>query len=194
MLLRPIDSLLPRASRAYGGKARNLAALVRAGFPVPLAYALSGRGRGADVRARAAASSLRPAQIFSRPFVSELELLEARERVLGAALDAQLEDELLRGFAALRAAAADSVAVRSSSAVEDLSAASAAGLHTSVLAVASEAALLDAVRKCFAHVFSPRVARYLQTLGLEAASVARRGDPGDGAGRRGGRAVHASIR
>jgi pyruvate,water dikinase len=169
MLLRPIDSLLPRASRAYGGKARNLAALVRAGFPVPLAYALSGDA-AAHTFERVLPEALRPAQIFSRPFVSELELLEARERVLNAGFDAQLEDELLRGFGALRAAAADSVAVRSSSAVEDLSAASAAGLHTSVLAVASEAALLDAVRKCFAHVFSPRVARYLQTLGLEAAS------------------------
>src|SRR5436190_653662 len=163
-LLRPIDSLLPRASRAYGGKARNLAALVRAGFPVPLAYALSGEA-SARTFERVLPEQLRPAQIFSRPFVSELELLEARERVLNAGFDAQLEDELLRGFEALRAAAADSVAVRSSSAVEDLSAASAAGLHTSVLAVASESALLDAVRRCFAHVFSPRVARYLQTLG-----------------------------
>jgi phosphohistidine swiveling domain-containing protein len=170
MLLRPIDALLPRASRNYGTKARNLAALVRAGFPVPMAYALPCEA-AALTFSRVLPRALQPAQLFSRAFVPERDLLEARERVLGAQLHSELERDLRRVFAALRAATAESVAVRSSSAVEDLSAASAAGLNASVLGVSTEAALLDAVRRCLAAVFTPRVAQYLGSLGEEVGSI-----------------------
>ena len=81
MLVRPIDSLLPRSSRNFGGKARNLAALVRAGFPVPAAHAVSGEA-ATQTYARALPRELRPAQIFGSPQVDESALAEARELTL----------------------------------------------------------------------------------------------------------------
>ncbi|HMI90365.1 MAG TPA: PEP/pyruvate-binding domain-containing protein [Polyangiales bacterium] len=170
MVLRPIDALLPRASRSFGTKARNLAALVRAGFPVPAAHAMS-----SEVALRHYAqvlpAELQPAQLFAARQPAPEAIADARDRVLAAPLPADVVDALGRSFAALRAVSAESLAVRSSSTAEDLSVASAAGLHTSVLNVRSESALLDAVRLCLANAFSPRLLAYLHNLGVDNAGA-----------------------
>ena len=170
MVLRPIDALLPRASRSFGTKARNLAALVRAGFPVPAAHAMS-----SEIAVRHYAQilphALQPAQLFAARQPAAEAIAEARERVLSAPLPGDVVDALGRSFAALRAASVESLAVRSSSTAEDLSVASAAGLHCSVLNVRSEAALLDAVRQCLACAFSPRLLGYLHNLGVDNAGA-----------------------
>jgi pyruvate,water dikinase len=167
MLVRPIDALLPRSSRSFGGKARNLAALVRAGFPVPAAYAVSGEAAALSY-ARVLPRELRPSQLLADPDVAESKLRDACDRMLAADLAPDLVRELRRAFEGLRAAGAIGVAVRSSSTSEDHAAASAAGLHRSVLNVRSPEALIDAVRSCYASVFSRRVAAYVQSLGAEA--------------------------
>jgi pyruvate,water dikinase len=105
--------------RNFDNKARNLAALVRAGFPVPAAFAVSGEA-AAQTYMRALPRELRPAQILADPHVAETALHEARDRVLAAELAPELVAELRRGFEALRSAGAAGVAVRSSSASEDL--------------------------------------------------------------------------
>jgi len=170
MVLRPIDALLPRASRSFGMKARNLAALVRAGFPVPAAHAMS-----SEIALRHYAqllpAELQPAQLFAARQPAPEAIAEARDRVLTAPLPGDVVDALGRSFAALRAVSVESLAVRSSSTAEDLSVASAAGLHTSVLNVRSEAALLDAVRLCWANAFSPRLLNYLHSLGVDNAGA-----------------------
>lgn len=166
MHVRPIDTLLPRASRNFGAKARNLAALVRAGFPVPAGFAVSGDA-ASQLLARVLPRSLGPEQLFSGRRIAPSELAEARERVLAAELDAALVDELGRAFAALRAAAVDGVAVRSSTTIDDLSTSFGSGLHTSVLNVRTEAAMFEAVRACYAHVFSSQVASLLHTMGVD---------------------------
>ena len=170
MVLRPIDALLPRASRSFGTKARNLAALVRAGFPVPAAHAMS-----SEVALRHYAqvlpAELQPAQLFAARQPLPEAISEARERVLAAPLPAEVVDALGRSFAALRAASVESLAVRSSSTAEDLSVASAAGLHCSVLNVRSEAKLFEAVRLCLANAFSPRLLGYLHNLGVDNAGA-----------------------
>lgn len=166
VLLRPIDAILPRAARSFGGKAKNLAALARAGFPVPAAYALS-----SEVAERAFAAclppQLLPSALFAGSLPAEADLAEARERVLHAELAPDLAQSLRNAFHELLAQGAPSVAVRSSSTAEDTHAASAAGLHTSVLNVTGEAALFQAVRECWASVFSQRVFLYLQALGAK---------------------------
>lgn len=166
MLVRPIDSLLPRASRNFGAKARNLAALVRAGFPVPAGHAVTGDA-ASQLFARVLPAELLPEQLLTGRRVSSGELRQARERILGAELDDEFRDELLRAFRSLRAAAVEGVAVRSSNTIDDLAASFGTGLHTSVLNVRSEDALLDAVRTCYAHVFTSQVAGSLHNLGIE---------------------------
>jgi pyruvate,water dikinase len=168
MLIRPIDALLPRASSSFGGKARNLAALVRGGFPVPAAYALSAEA-AAGVLERELPAELQPAHLLQQRPIPMADLAEARERILRVPLGDELEGALRRAFAALSRAAPAGVAVRSSSLTEDLLAASAAGLHDSRICVGDEEELFDAVRSCWASVLSPRVASYLEAIGLEGA-------------------------
>ncbi len=64
------------------------------------------------------------------------------------------------------------VAVRSSATAEDLPDASFAGQHESYLNIRGETALLDAVRRCFASLFTDRAIRYREEKGFDHRRVA----------------------
>lgn len=168
--LRPIDAILPRSARSFGGKARNLAMLARAGFPVPMAFALSSEA-AEQAFAAGLPADLQPSVLFAASVCPDEALSEARERVLGLALEPALQGALSSVFVQLRNAGVESLAVRSSSTAEDQNAASAAGLHTTRLNVVNEAQLFDAVRECWSSVFSPRVFSYLHALGADSAGA-----------------------
>lgn len=80
----------------------------------------------------------------------------AREAVYGAPLPDDLAAAILDAYARLRNEYGPhlSVAVRSSATAEDLPTASFAGQHETFLNVAGEAKLLDAVRRCFASLYT----------------------------------------
>ena len=86
----------------------------------------------------------------------------AREIVYGAALPADLEAEIRDALAQLVKEDGPqlTVAVRSSATAEDLPSVSFAGQHESYLNVRGEACILDAVRHCFASLFTDRAIRY----------------------------------
>lgn len=86
----------------------------------------------------------------------------ARDIVHSAVLPSALIDEIRRAYQSLVAeyGANLSLAVRSSATAEDLPTASFAGQHESYLNISGEAALLDAVRRCFASLFTERAIRY----------------------------------
>ena len=155
---------MPRRAAQFGGKARGLAALARAGFPVPAAYALSGIACETFFRANLEPHELPSALLTSDVTTAELDAIAARVRK--APLPADLERKLRDAYLSLRREGASSVAVRSSSTREDQDEASAAGLHESILHVRDEETLLDAVRVCWASVFSQRVLTYLRRVGV----------------------------
>jgi pyruvate,water dikinase len=64
-----------------------------------------------------------------------------------------------------------SVAVRSSATAEDLPGASFAGAHSTFLHIRGQAELLDAVRRCYASLFTPRAIRYRVDMGFEHTKV-----------------------
>lgn len=170
MLIRPIDALLPRLGRQFGGKATGLAALVRAGFPVPAAYALA-REAADEAYARVLPSG-RLALLGEGP-AREAQSAALREKILGLSLPPGLERELARTLSMLRAASAESVAVRSSSTVEDHALASAAGLFSTTLNVRDEAALFLAVKRAWSSLLSPAALSYAATVGtMEDAGMA----------------------
>ncbi|MBK8169758.1 MAG: hypothetical protein IPK60_05385 [Sandaracinaceae bacterium] len=164
-LLRRIETIVPRRAEGFGGKAKNLAALARAGFPVPAAYALSG-DIGAAFIAEALPEDDRIAALLAAPenVVNEARLRRLKERVRTAPLSDGLVRALQQVLADLRREGAHAVAVRSSSTREDDEAASAAGLHSTFLNIVDEQGLFDAVRACFASAFEPRVIAYLKTV------------------------------
>jgi phosphohistidine swiveling domain-containing protein len=163
--IRRIETIVPRKAEAFGGKARNIAALSRAGFPVPAAWALS-----VDACESVLASVLDPTEAIAA-LVADVEteipverLRAITEKVLRAPFPVDLERGLKHAFDELRRAGAKSLAVRSSSTQEDDHAASAAGIHTTILHVTTEDELLHSVRKCWASLYDPRAISYLRSV------------------------------
>jgi pyruvate,water dikinase len=93
----------------------------------------------------------------------------AREIVYAAALPADLDAQIREALARLTAEYGSklSVAIRSSATAEDLPSASFAGQHDSYLNVHGEANVLDAVRHCFASLFTDRAIRYRVDNGFD---------------------------
>jgi phosphohistidine swiveling domain-containing protein len=131
-----------RNSELVGGKAASLGDLIRAGFPVPTGFVI-------DTRAYRLAHTSDPERTESVP--------------------ADIADEVRQRYHAM---GGGSVAVRSSATVEDLAAASMAGQCDTFLDVDGDEALLDAVRRCWASLRTPRIRTYLEQHQIEYAQVA----------------------
>jgi len=94
---------------------------------------------------------------------------KAREIVHQAPVPAEVEDEIRSALGALEAEYGESlsVAIRSSATAEDLPTASFAGQHESYLNVQGETAVLQAVRRCYASLFTDRAIRYRTDHGFD---------------------------
>ena len=93
----------------------------------------------------------------------------ARALLLGTALPAALQQQILEAYRALGSPA---VAVRSSATAEDLPDASFAGQQETYLNVQGEDDLLAACRRCFASLFTDRAISYRQINGFDHFEVA----------------------
>lgn len=158
-----IDRIAPRRGAEFGGKARGLAALVRAGFPVPPAFALSS-SLAEQHFARILPEDDQPQRIFRSADVSADRLDAIAARVRGEPLEGELFATLREVFVDLGARGGRGLSVRSSSTAEDVEGATAAGMHDTFLNVVTEGALVDAVRACWAALFTPRAHAYARAL------------------------------
>ncbi|HEY7199315.1 MAG TPA: PEP/pyruvate-binding domain-containing protein, partial [Candidatus Dormibacteraeota bacterium] len=154
MLVRHIDAVSMGDVDAVGGKGASLGALTRAGFSVPdgfilttEAYALAARAARLDPRDPGAGA----------------------ERLRTSAVPDAVAAAAREAYAAL---GGGPVAVRSSATAEDLPGASFAGQQDSYLDVAGEAALLDAVRRCWASLWNERAIAYRRANAVDDAGVA----------------------
>jgi pyruvate,water dikinase len=101
--------------------------------------------------------------------------VRVRDAMLGGTLPAELADAIRAAYRALakaRGERAPAVAVRSSATAEDLPDASFAGQQETFLNVRGEAALLDAVRACFASLYTDRAISYREAHGIDQVRVA----------------------
>ena len=95
---------------------------------------------------------------------------KVQDAILAGIFPDDLEVEILRSYRELSAACGEEhadVAVRSSATAEDLPTASFAGQQESFLNVRGEVQLLDAVRRCFASLFTPRAIGYREDMGFD---------------------------
>ncbi len=94
---------------------------------------------------------------------------QARELVSSSPLPSDLSAEICRAYQELRHeyGAGLTAAVRSSATAEDLPNASFAGQHESYLNISGEQQVLDAVRRCFASLFTDRAIRYRINNGFD---------------------------
>jgi pyruvate,water dikinase len=98
----------------------------------------------------------------------------ARQAILSARLPAELSDAIVQAYGRLtaRLGREPELAVRSSATAEDLPNASFAGQQETYLNVRGSDALLDAVRRCYASLFTDRAISYRVNQGFDHMSVA----------------------
>lgn len=103
--------------------------------------------------------------------VSDLSVRAARAReiVRSAPLPSALEAQIRDAYYALARQYGEqlTVAIRSSATAEDLPTASFAGQHETYLNIQGEASVLDAVRRCFASIFTDRAIQYRLDRGFD---------------------------
>ena len=142
-----------------GGKGANLGELIRAGFPVPPGFVVT-------------------TAAYNR-FVAQNHLEETIARALrddpgsGAAIRAAFENAPIPSdvkgeiLAAYEQLGQGPVAVRSSATAEDLPGAAFAGQQETFLNVVGSTAVLDAVRRCWASLWSDRAIVYRRRQGVD---------------------------
>lgn len=85
---------------------------------------------------------------------------KARALILNARLPEALQQEIIKSYKLLSGGKYFEVAVRSSATAEDLPQASFAGQHESYLNIKGEEAVLNAVKKCYASLYTDRAIKY----------------------------------
>jgi phosphohistidine swiveling domain-containing protein len=153
-----------------GGKGANLGEMTSAGLPVPpgfcittAAYELVAAEAGLDAALDAhAARQARNAEELAQM---------ARACMLKASMPEGVADAIAHAYRVLGAGEPIPVAVRSSATAEDLPFASFAGQQDTYLNVVGVEAVLDAVRRCWASLWTDRAVSYRESLGLDQRSV-----------------------
>src|SRR4051794_7948138 len=152
---------------AAGGKAANLGELIRAGLPVPPgvcvttdAYRRVAVGAGLDELLDELAAA-DPGDVAALTALAE----RARAALRAAPVPADVADAIGRAYA--RLGVDTPVAVRSSATAEDLPSASFAGQQDTYLNVVGVAAVMDAVARCWASLWTDRAVVYRATNGLD---------------------------
>ncbi len=136
-----------------GGKGANLGELVRAGFGVPPGFVITTAGYDLVADSRD---------------TGERQAAELREEIRRVQIPERLKAEILNEY---RALGSPPVAVRSSATAEDLPEAAFAGQQETLLNVQGEMALLDAVRECWASLWSERAVAYRTRQGVDSKTV-----------------------
>lgn len=157
-------------AQQVGGKAQALADLTAAGFPVPRALCLTVAAYGRFVRQTGLRQRI--AMELGRKDLGDMrweELWDASLRIRNLFLTTPWPPGMERRFRQEVEAyfGAKALVVRSSAPCEDSAAASFAGLHESFVNVRGTSALLDAVRKVWASLWSDRALLYRQELKLD---------------------------
>ena len=177
----PLQDLCLDDVAEVGGKTASLGELHRAlaplGVRVPPGFALSARAYrdavdGSGLRPRL--DALLRGLDLEDPAALARAGTEARALVFSAPMPQAAEAGLRAAWRAMSAEHGPglAVAVRSSATAEDLPEASFAGQHDSFLAVQGEEALLEAVRRCQASLYTDRAIAYRSHHGFDDARVA----------------------
>lgn len=129
-----------------GSKAWNLSAMLREGFPVPAGFVLTSSAFQQFLRAN--------------DLLAHRHLADFVDVFMRAAIPAAIVEELQSYYTSLHQNEIYAVAVRSSSALEDLTSASFAGQYETFLNVRSFNELLLSIKRCWFSFFSPLVQEY----------------------------------
>jgi pyruvate,water dikinase len=144
-----------------GGKGANLGELTRAGFPVPAGFCVTTAAYREFLQTSGDFEAILDS--LERVTHEDLDTIRAtsvriREQLEALAIPADVQLAVLQAWRGLGTEHA--YAVRSSATAEDLPSASFAGQQDTFLNVRGEEKLLDAVRRCWASLFTDRAIAY----------------------------------
>jgi phosphohistidine swiveling domain-containing protein len=163
MTVLDLDSPDARHLGLVGGKAANLAELRAAGFDVPAGFCV------ATDAYRRAADAAGLDEVLGRAEDAAL-AAAARKALLAVPIPKDVEAAVAEAYAQLGDRVP--VAVRSSATAEDLPSASFAGQQDTYLNVVGAEAVLDAVRRCWASLWTDRAVSYRASAGIDGYGVA----------------------
>jgi pyruvate,water dikinase len=187
LLVAPLASFRRSDLELAGGKGANLGELSQAGFNVPPGYVITTaaydrllQSNNLQTRLAEIVASLdgNPPQAVAR--VSQ----QIRDGLHAIPIPAQITSEICKAY---RQLGGEGVAVRSSATAEDLPEAAFAGQQETFLNVIGEEALLEAVRACWASLWSERAILYrarqkVDQTTVKLAVVVQKMVPADAAG------------
>src|SRR5215207_9201290 len=156
-----------------GGKAANLGELTRAGLPVPAGFCVTTAAYELVAEGASLAPILDALAATSPDDTTRLAELAAAARA--SLLKAHVPDAVIRAIAVayheLGNGAPVPVAVRSSATAEDLPYASFAGQQDTYLNAVGDEPVLEAVRRCWASLWTDRAVSYRASNGIDPRSV-----------------------
>jgi len=168
-------SQLNRADIARaGGKGANLGEMTAAGFPVPSGFVLTTAAYDAFVQANGLQVQIvELAQTVAGDDPGSAHAAAEKIRALFAqgAMGEELAAEITDAYGQLTQTSGVAVAVRSSATAEDLPTASFAGQQDTFLNIQNAEALLAAVKKCWASLWTARAIAYRLRQGIDPATV-----------------------
>ncbi|BCF86495.1 phosphoenolpyruvate synthase (plasmid) [Rhodococcus qingshengii] len=156
--VEPIDAVGPEDAPTVGGKAANLGELRRSNFPVPPGFVITTCGYLDAMEASGLRVDLKSGELPSTR--------SAEDAVAASVVPKALQEQIIDAYRAL-GPSGTRVAVRSSAPAEDASDTSYAGIHESFTNVAGDEGLIDAVRRCWASLWSDRALSYRNLQGVE---------------------------
>lgn len=174
MLTAWFEEITRRDVGAVGGKGANLGEMTHAGLPVPPGFVVTAEAFDAFSRANdldaEVARTLGPLDVDDAAALGKASA-DLRAKVKSGRVPDDVRAAIAKGYAELSRRIARTgephVAVRSSATAEDTAQFSFAGMHESFLNVQGEAAVLEAVRGCWASAFAPRALFYRKKKQVE---------------------------
>ena len=184
-----LSELSAKSGAIAGGKGANLAEMYNAGFPVPPAFIVTAQAFASYIKEAGLKEKIKA--IIDKTNVDDTAELEKnavviRKMIENAKMPEDMEQEIIEAYHLLSTEKYDDilkesqkenkeklafVAVRSSANVEDLPTASFAGQQETYTNVRGEEQLIEAVKKCFASLFTARAVYYRHKRGFEKANA-----------------------
>lgn len=162
-LVLPLDELAGSDLAVAGGKGANLGELIRVGLPVPPGFVVTTASYDRFV----AHNHL--GEIIARALREEpISGATIRGAFEGAPIPPEVERDVVAAYAQL---VRGPVAVRSSATAEDLPGAAFAGQQDTYLNIVGTEALLDAVRRCWASLWTDRAIAYRERQEIDQQTV-----------------------
>jgi rifampicin phosphotransferase len=160
----PLSASEAQDASQTGGKGSKLAELAIAGFPVPGGFVVTTDAYGAFLEAAALTETI--GETLGTADFDDADAFDAstasiRAAIVGASLPPAVAEAISGAYLALPADCY--VAVRSSGTAEDLAEASFAGLHDTYLDIRGAEAVADAVKRCWASMWTARATHYRHT-------------------------------